>query len=601
MQTLIQEILNNGDAVTIYLSNQTEPIRAAYVKSTDSAMLLRTASGHTIVRADSIYRIEVPAAAAPSTELNITPVTVEQPAAAIYEEKEAETPVVAEKEEIYEPADEESFTPIFTPKVVGRIDLSAINDPRRKRQQENVPSHSTDNPLMPAGGTITSIGPAFGFITATDGESLFFSRAEVMQRNNNDMLYKGMPVVFTPGHNAKGGVARCVHAQLTMQEQLEWIEKIEKYDLRNARMMAEQLMLAFPDDAELADTLSTFSSRPYQPANSYARIGVPIADKVLAAVEQGHYIEPAELLKAEKEIAATKPYDEAFAQISQLLEHAKTNHRQQCYQIYVRLIKLARNQGDSERAFATIDNAISFYADEAGARTYFEGLRRKAEADNFGEPAPAAEAESHAPAASSTDVSQPVCDRLMSSTKANATIISASEELLKDNIDAIYERLNESNECVCGRVDLAEIEADGAFERRVYYAVLRSLSDAVAAKFDTELPMPAEERFLGENVSEFSAMAELTAAVKGMRAMLTDRAETARHRFHVVILASHFSRIIDLTANGNLSENFMRHFKAVAETPDVNLQLVAAGSPELTEFTQQRQTSFKTFSTYTVG
>ena len=60
--------------------------------------------------------------------------------------------------------------------------------------------------------------------------------------------------------------------QISMQEQLEWIEKIQNYDIRNARMLAEQLLVAFPNDAELADTLNSLDVRPRR-ADSLSRMG----------------------------------------------------------------------------------------------------------------------------------------------------------------------------------------------------------------------------------------------------------------------------------------------------------------------------------------
>ena len=165
-------------------------------------------------------------------------------------------------------------------------------------------------------------------------------------------------------------MARCVHVQISMQEQLEWIEKIQNYDIRNARMLAEQLLVAFPNDAELADTLNSLDVRPRR-ADSLSRMGVPVADSTLEAVRQGHYVEPADLLKAEREISASRPYGQAYSEIEELLRFAQTNSRQQCYQLFARLVKLARANGDDTNANALIGQALDFYADEAGEKAYF--------------------------------------------------------------------------------------------------------------------------------------------------------------------------------------------------------------------------------------
>lgn len=281
MLDFINELISRDQTVTVHLNGTGTTLNGSFVKASDDALLLKTFTGSMCcVKIDSISYFE------------------------IQEETESENTVLQDDDN-----DEEPYSPAIAPKVVGKIDLDSIVDPRRRRSDNafRQPWNSEENPPVPAGGTVTSIGPAFGFITTTDGESLFFSRAEIIQRHRGDEIQKGSHVIFTPGQNIRGGVARCVHVQISMQEQLEWIEKIQNYDIRNARMLAEQLLVAFPNDAELADTLNSLDVRPRR-ADSLSRMGVPVADSTLEAVRQGHYVEPADLLKAEREISASRPY-----------------------------------------------------------------------------------------------------------------------------------------------------------------------------------------------------------------------------------------------------------------------------------------------------
>ncbi len=569
MINLIKELLNPGDAVTLYLTGEIEPLRARFVKIADQALVVRVDGGICVVKFDSVYRFVVPETAISAHE------EIEKPQHTEYqaimadpeeteETKEAEEIAANAEAEQAADADSDSFSPIFVPKVVGRIDLDAIVDPRRKRYSNSI-RPTEENPLVPAGGTVNSIGPAFGFITATNGEALFFSRGEIMQRNRGEEIHKGMPVIFTPERNNKGGVAKCVHVQMTVQEQLEWIEKIEQYDPRNARLLATQLLMAFPDDSELADTLSTFDIKPYQNQNSYSRIGVPVAEKTLAAVSHGHYVDPADLLKAEQEIAATKPYEEAFEQISQLLDFAMTNSRQHCYQLFVRLGKLSRNNGDMPRMLETIDRAIEFYNNDdesVGAKAYFEKLRQKF----------------------TTDPVTKACDTIMSSQygKTNVAICGESVEATAEVMDKIHERLAGFDDCVCGRLDLNKIEIDSQFERNFFYQLLCSISEAVGKKFDTEFQIPDREKITGEDVSEFAARIEVSEALKTIRTNL----ESAH--LHIVCVASDFDRVVKGIGDGIIGENFMRHYIAVAESGGINLQLVADFRPPMEEFTSQQ-------------
>lgn len=581
MINLIQELLNPGDIVTLYLTGEIEPLHATFVKAADHAIVVKNASGLCIVKIDSVYKCIVPDSSPAISDP--TPAPAESPAA-VLEEYVTEEPETIDEISSEKADSDEAFSPIFTPKVVGHIDLDSIVDRRRKRPY-NAVQPSADNPLVPAGGTVNSIGPSFGFITGVNGDTFFFSRGEIMQRNRMEEIHVGSPVVFTPARNPKGEAAKCVHVQMTVQEQIEWIQKVEQFDPRNARLLAEQLLVAFPEDQVLASTLESFNIRPRFRANPYSKVGVPVAEKVLAAVAQGYYVEPAELLRAEKEIAATKPYEEAFELISNLLDFAKTNSRQQCYQLYVRLIKLARNQEDTDRVFATINDAIDFYVDETGARAYFEGLRRKA----------IAEPEEKV----TVDVVPETFDKIMSSIKTSVIIQGSEEQVLTETLDKIHGQLAPINECVCGRFNAGEIEQDSLFERRFFYAILKSLSEAVAKKFDTEFQLPDEAEFFTETINDFTVMATLNNSIKELRYLLADRPDATRRKLHVVCTVDQFGCVIDSIYSGKLSENFMRHFKAVAETPGVSLQMVATTTTGIAEL-MNRPSNKGVFKTFTV-
>lgn len=604
MINLIEEMLNPGDQITLYLTGETEPLYATFVKASDSAVAVRLAAGLCVVGLDSIIRFVIHEK---SVEV-VTESSVEKIGHQVMPAADDASP--SHNQDMThddDPIDSESFSPIFMPKIVGRIDLDSIHDPRKKRHYDVTPT--ADNPLVPAGGVVNSIGPAFGFITASDGESLFFSRGEIMQRNRAEEIHKGMPVVFTPGRNAKGGVARCVHVQTTMQEQLEWIEKIEQYDPRNARMMAEQLLLAFPDDAELTDTLSSFDIRPHRMADNFSRIGVPVADKTLEAVELGHYVEPSDLLRAEKEISATRPYEDAYSQINRLLEFAMTNSRQQCYQLFVRLVKLTRNQGDLARTSDIIDRAIAFYADESGARRYFDNIRQNVFAEAAQDGAQVAD-DAHECVMSEEEVVDAVCNKIMRHVKNDVVIFSDNSEVLASGMNSIHGNLADVNECVCGRVDVAAITIDEMFERRFYYSILKSLSDAVADKFDTEFQMPEEDKFIGTDVTDMAAMMELSDSIRDLYRMLNDRPDASARRMHIVCMIENLDLVLNVADNDCVvsPSNLLRHLKVVADNPGksafnepaVNMQLILSGSQAFKEGFADSLSRIKTFSAFYV-
>ena len=73
--------------------------------------------------------------------------------------------------------------------------------------------------------------------------------------------------------------------------------------------------------------------------------------------------------------SASRPYGQAYSEIEELLRFAQTNSRQQCYQLFARLVKLARANGDDTNANALIGQALDFYADRHTRQDPASGIR----------------------------------------------------------------------------------------------------------------------------------------------------------------------------------------------------------------------------------
>ncbi len=531
MLDFINELISRDQTVTVHLNGTGTTLNGSFVKASDDALLLKTFTGSMCcVKIDSISYFE------------------------IQEETESENTVLQDDDN-----DEEPYSPAIAPKVVGKIDLDSIVDPRRRRSDNafRQPWNSEENPPVPAGGTVTSIGPAFGFITTTDGESLFFSRAEIIQRHRGDEIQKGSHVIFTPGQNIRGGVARCVHVQISMQEQLEWIEKIQNYDIRNARMLAEQLLVAFPNDAELADTLNSLDVRPRR-ADSLSRMGVPVADSTLEAVRQGHYVEPADLLKAEREISASRPYGQAYSEIEELLRFAQTNSRQQCYQLFARLVKLARANGDDTNANALIGQALDFYADEAGAKAYFENLRRKAT------PLTPDEAVSKAQY------------KLLQSTRNNLLIVGSSPSTLGQITDSLHDVIANRQDCICAYIDLEEMPSDSSVSFASFFEIACQTTDDANTKFNLGFPMPDPDEYA--DLDEMNGPAKIAETLKSLRAAIAVHPD-APARLHLVTLFPDLSRLTtapDSYPDDSGNRFFIRNLKRMADIAGTELQIILA-------------------------
>ncbi len=151
-------------------------------------------------------------------------------------------------------------------KILGSIELNE-EDLNRRRFRKETPDTVKDPEVgddfrdtkIPAMGVLKSIGPVYGYIKMPDGPDIYCNRGEFLLRNGEDIQpYQGMPVVFTPGSNWKGTMAKCIHEPMTVGEQLELIEELLDTDLRNAKLLGRQLAEAFPDSQEVADALEIF-------------------------------------------------------------------------------------------------------------------------------------------------------------------------------------------------------------------------------------------------------------------------------------------------------------------------------------------------------
>ena len=129
MLDFINELISRDQTVTVHLNGTGTTLNGSFVKASDDALLLKTFTGSMCcVKIDSISYFE------------------------IQEETESENTVLQDDDN-----DEEPYSPAIAPKVVGKIDLDSIVDPRRRRSDNafRQPWNSEENPPVPAGGTVT--------------------------------------------------------------------------------------------------------------------------------------------------------------------------------------------------------------------------------------------------------------------------------------------------------------------------------------------------------------------------------------------------------------------------------------------------------------
>lgn len=136
------------------------------------------------------------------------------------------------------------------PRIIGRINLPET-DKTPKIEKNNINSQylislndETNEVLLPANGTIISLGPNFGWISPDNDTSnrLYMPTKEIVQYS--DILespQQGDRVAYSIGQNQVGPIAICVHKQCSCQVLESIVEKIGSYDRRNANILRERI------------------------------------------------------------------------------------------------------------------------------------------------------------------------------------------------------------------------------------------------------------------------------------------------------------------------------------------------------------------------
>lgn len=210
---------------------------------------------------------------------------VEEPAKETVPEAAAQTDVYKETEneaetsgEAVSPAPEERagnqaeglYSPasfmLGGPRILGKIDLSRVDSfkdiQRRKNalltSEANEPAEGADKPeaeepkplqvaeedLLPANGTLLSIGPKFGWVKPMEpsDSNIYMPLSEIVRLNGViDAPKVGDEVIYSLGQNAHGNVAVCVHKRCSRHVVEELIERLGKYDSRKAQRLRERI------------------------------------------------------------------------------------------------------------------------------------------------------------------------------------------------------------------------------------------------------------------------------------------------------------------------------------------------------------------------
>lgn len=169
---------------------------------------------------------------------------------------------VGQADDLYSP----SSLLLGGPRILGKIDLSRVDtvkDIQRRKNafltsEANEPVEAADKPeaeepkpvqvaedeLLPANGTLLSIGPKFGWVKPLEqsDSNIYMPLSEIVRLNGViDAPKVGDEVIYSLGQNAHGNVAVCVHKRCSRHVVEELIERLGKYDSRKAQRLRERL------------------------------------------------------------------------------------------------------------------------------------------------------------------------------------------------------------------------------------------------------------------------------------------------------------------------------------------------------------------------
>lgn len=182
-------------------------------------------------------------------------------------------------------------------------------------------------------------------------------------------------MVFTYGMNSRGAVAKCVHKQCTVYTQERLISRLSHCDSKNASLLRRQLADAY-DANLLCDQPETRLSRTMM-ANNYHQRNAAFGREVIEAIENGENVSSQDLLACEKALARSAGYDEYLSGAEKLLRYSRVHDRPRAYQLYLRITKTARDNGDEDTAMKYVQEACDFYVNEPGSYKTFSDLKER--------------------------------------------------------------------------------------------------------------------------------------------------------------------------------------------------------------------------------
>ena len=253
------------------------------------------------------------------------------------------------------------------PKIVGKIDLSIIKDPKKKNdnistseiQQEvtdTLPNH-IDEDLLPSMGKIIRMGAVYGWIKPNNQtDNIYFNTQELVSYTGIINSPKvGDKVIYSMSKNAQGPIAACIHKQCTREIVEELIDKF-RFNTKTCSFLKKHL-----DDFEIQSFTSSNNDIDNGLSYFLNKVGIEIKDS----------FSPDE---AEKLFAEKLSKDEYIKGVGLLIDDVAKKDPSKSYNLFLRSFSYTKSHKMYNESKNIVEKALRVYKRQDGIIRYFKRL-----------------------------------------------------------------------------------------------------------------------------------------------------------------------------------------------------------------------------------
>lgn len=253
------------------------------------------------------------------------------------------------------------------PKIVGKIDLSTIKDPKKKKdntstskvQQEvaDTSPNYIDEDLLPSMGKIIRMGAVYGWIMPNNQtDNIYFNTQELVSYTGIiDSPKVGDEVIYSMSKNTQGPIAACIHKQCTKEVVEELIDKF-RFNTKTCSFLKKHL-----DDYENINLANT--NKGNELGYYLNRVGVELYDSYSA--------DETERLFAEKLSA-----EEYAKGVNLLIDEVVKSDLTKSYNLFLRSYSYTKSHKMYNESKVLVEKALRVFAKHEKKVKYFKRLLR---------------------------------------------------------------------------------------------------------------------------------------------------------------------------------------------------------------------------------